>query len=67
MAKKIVFYVIVLLACLPLLLLLNDSDSLLPNFIGLAYLVVWACIFNSPLGEALYNFYKNLFNDGRND
>lgn len=67
MVKKILFYVIAIIFTLPLLLIVNESDSLLPNFIGLAYLVVWACIFNSPLGEALYNFYKNLFNDGRND
>jgi hypothetical protein len=67
MVKKMVFYVVAMIAFLPLLLIVNEGDSILPNVIGISYLAIWVCIFNSPLGEALYNFYNNLFNDGRND
>ena len=67
MVKKMVFYVVAMIAFLPLLLIVNEGDSILPNVIGISYLAIWVFIFNSPLGEALYNFYKNLFNDGRND
>ena len=67
MVKKLVFYTIAMIAFLPLLLIVNEGDSILPNVIGISYLAIWVCVFNSPLGEALYNFYKNLFNDGRND
>lgn len=67
MVKKVLFIAIAMIALAPLLLIANESDSILPNLIGIGYLVIWAAVLKSPLGEALFNIYKNLFENGRND
>lgn len=56
--KKVLFYILSMVAFIPLLLIVHEGDSILPNIIGIGYLAIWACILNSPIGDKLYNKFK---------
>lgn len=56
--KKVLFYILLMVAFIPLLLIVHEGDSILPNIIGIGYLAIWACILNSPIGDKLYNKFK---------
>lgn len=54
MIKAIITYLVAIIALLPCFLILNESNTILPNLIGFAYIGILLIVFRGKVAKKAY-------------